>query len=65
MPKSKEELNDHLSAILKDLARENMALLNFVESLNKTDSERCNCPASNGQSNSELRTPKKRNKTRK
>ncbi len=36
MPKSKEEISDHLSAILKDLAKENMALLNFIESLNQS-----------------------------
>jgi len=40
MPKSKEEISDHLSAILKDLAKENMALLNFIESLNQSDAGR-------------------------
>lgn len=48
MPKSKEEISDHLSAILKDLAKENMALLNFIESLNQSDARRTRHQASGG-----------------
>ncbi len=46
MPKSKEEISDHLSTILKDLAKENMALLNFIESLNQSDARRTRRQAS-------------------
>lgn len=48
MPKSKEEISDHLSAILKDLAKENMALLNFIESLNQSDARRTKDQTSGG-----------------